>query len=171
MLRRWATTVTALPATVLITIPGLILYLSRRSRWSHSTARTSNARFWLAGLLGLVGVVLAIRTTSLFARVGKGTAAPWDPPRRLVIRGPYRYVRNPMITGLFLMLLAEVLFFWSWPLLIWMIFVAVANAIYMPLFEEKGLERRFGDDYLAYKHNVPRWIPRLTPWKPDTRRE
>jgi protein-S-isoprenylcysteine O-methyltransferase Ste14 len=170
MLRRWAAIVIGVP-TLLIVIPGLLLLLFRKTRYSHSVAPPSKPRLWLASLLGLAGVVLTMRTMSLFVRFGEGTAAPWDPPRRFVVRGPYRYVRNPMMTGFFLILFAEFLFLWSWPLLVWTAVVIIVNLIYMPLFEEKGLEKRFGDEYLAYKRHVPRWIPRLTPWRPNTGRE
>ena len=62
------------------------------------------------------------------------------------------------------MLAAEALMLRSWPLAAWMAAFFAANAVYFPLFEEKGLERRFGDDYRRYMANVPRWVPRLTPW-------
>jgi protein-S-isoprenylcysteine O-methyltransferase Ste14 len=97
----------------------------------------------------------------LFARVGEGTLAPWDPTRKLVVRGPYRHVRNPMITGVLAILLGEAALFGSWPLLVWAFGFFALNAIYMPLVEEPGLVRRFGDDYVRYRRNVPRWLPRL----------
>jgi protein-S-isoprenylcysteine O-methyltransferase Ste14 len=99
--------------------------------------------------------------------VGEGTIAPWDPPQRLVVRGVYRHVRNPMITGLCLVLLGEALLAASLPLLGLFAFGVIINVIYIPLSEEPGLARRFGDDYLTYKRNVPRWIPRLKPWQPE----
>jgi protein-S-isoprenylcysteine O-methyltransferase Ste14 len=98
-------------------------------------------------------------------KFGKGTPAPWDPPKSLVIQGPYRYVRNPMITGVLFMLLAEAIFFKSLPIAVWMIVFFLGNAVYFPLVEERGLEQRFGDDYWKYKTHVPRWIPRLRAWK------
>jgi protein-S-isoprenylcysteine O-methyltransferase Ste14 len=69
-----------------------------------------------------------------------------------------------MITGALLLLLAEALFFHSWPIAAWLILFFIGNAIYFPLVEEKGLEKRFGDEYLKYKARVPRWIPRLRTW-------
>jgi protein-S-isoprenylcysteine O-methyltransferase Ste14 len=104
------------------------------------------------------------RTITLFASVGRGTLAPWDPTRRLVVRGPYRHVRNPMISGVLSILLGEAALLGSFPLLAWFGVFFAANAIYMPLVEEPGLERRFGDDYRTYKRNVPRWVPRRKPW-------
>jgi protein-S-isoprenylcysteine O-methyltransferase Ste14 len=79
--------------------------------------------------------------------------------------GPYRFVRNPMILGVLLFLLAESIFFESWLLFGWMIIFFMGNAIYFPLVEERGLEERFGRDYRRYKEQVPGWIPRLKPWK------
>ena len=96
--------------------------------------------------------------------VGAGTPAPWAPPQRLVVRGPYRHVRNPMIASVLLMLGAESLFFGSWHLVGWLLVFFLGNAIYFPLVEERALERRFGNDYRLYKANVPRWIPSWRSW-------
>jgi protein-S-isoprenylcysteine O-methyltransferase Ste14 len=70
-----------------------------------------------------------------------------------------------MIAGVFFVLLGETSFFGSMWLLGWCAIFFLINMIYIPLFEEPGLAKRFGDDYLLYKRNVPRWIPRLTPWE------
>jgi protein-S-isoprenylcysteine O-methyltransferase Ste14 len=125
---------------------------------------------WLgivAGLpLAFAGLALMWRTIKLFSRLGEGTLAPWDPTRRMVIVGPYRYVRNPMITGVALVLLGEAALLGSLGILAWAGTFLVVNAVWMPLVEEPGLERRFGDEYDDYKRNVPRWVPRRTPWSP-----
>ena len=112
----------------------------------------------------LLGLALMVLTNRLFTTVGHGTLAPWEPPQRLVVRGVYQHVRNPMITGALSILLGEAIFFGSWWLLGWFGFALILNLIYIPLVEERGLAKRFGEDYLVYKQNVPRWIPRLTPW-------
>jgi protein-S-isoprenylcysteine O-methyltransferase Ste14 len=101
----------------------------------------------------------------LFSRLGQGTAAPWNPPRRLVIAGPYRHVRNPMISSVLIMLMAESLLLNSFVLLAWWAIFWLGNILYFPLKEEKDLERRFGASYAIYKKHVPRWVPRLRPWK------
>jgi protein-S-isoprenylcysteine O-methyltransferase Ste14 len=119
--------------------------------------------------IGLVGLVLAAGTIRRFATQGKGTLAPWDPPRKLVVAGVYRYVRNPMISGVLGILAGEGIFFCSIELFTWFAIFAAANAIYIPLFEEPGLDLRYGRDYLTYKAHVPRWIPRHKPWEPDWR--
>jgi protein-S-isoprenylcysteine O-methyltransferase Ste14 len=91
--------------------------------------------------------------------------APWAPPEKLVVLGPYRHVRNPMNSGMLLILGAEALLIGSWQLAVWMgVFFAVC-AVYFPCYEEPGLERRFGAAYRQYRANVPRWIPRLRPWE------
>jgi protein-S-isoprenylcysteine O-methyltransferase Ste14 len=124
---------------------------------------------WLAApgaVLIVGGLVLWAWTVALFARIGKGTLAPWDPTRRLVVDGPYRHVRNPMISGVISILLGEAALLGSWPLLAWALAFVALNATYIPLAEEPGLVRRFGDDYLRYRENVPRWLPRPSPWEP-----
>ena len=103
----------------------------------------------------------------LFATHGHGTPAPWDPPRRLVVLGPYRHVRNPMISGVVLFLIAEALVSRAPALAGWAAVFALANAVYFPLVEEPALVRRHGEAYRRYKRYVPRWIPRLTPWRGD----
>ncbi len=158
-------TIIVLPGTVLAFIPAIILLLTKDSRFPPKLITPSQICFWLALLAASIGFALCGWTLKLFTKYGEGTPAPWDPPRKLVIIGPYRYSRNPMITGALLVLMAEALFFYSWPIAAWMILFFVGNAIYFPLVEEKGLEKRFGDEYLKYKARVPRWIPRLRVWE------
>jgi protein-S-isoprenylcysteine O-methyltransferase Ste14 len=97
--------------------------------------------------------------------VGEGTLAPWDPPQKLVVVGPYRYVRNPMHSGAFMAMYGEGLLFGSTPLLIFVTAVFVFHWTYIPLMEERWLTNTFGEEYRLYKRNVPRWIPRVTPWE------
>jgi protein-S-isoprenylcysteine O-methyltransferase Ste14 len=115
----------------------------------------------IAGAIGL-----AFFATSLywFARHGRGTLAPWDPPRRLVVGGPYRYVRNPMIAGVIFILIGEALVLRSPPHMWWALVFTGINAVYIPLLEEPMLEARFGDDYMRYKRHVRRFVPRRAPW-------
>lgn len=120
----------------------------------------------VGALLVSLGLLLVTWTLRLFVMVGRGTLAPWDETTRLVVRGPYRHVRNPMITGVGTILAGEALFFRSWAIGICLAVFAGVNAIYMPLSEEPGLRRRFGSDYDEYRANVPRWLPRLRAWKP-----
>ncbi|MBT8286746.1 MAG: isoprenylcysteine carboxylmethyltransferase family protein [Flavobacteriaceae bacterium] len=112
----------------------------------------------------ITGVGLLLSTVFLFRSNGKGTLAPWSPPRRLVIKGPYRYVRNPMIIGVISILIGEAFYFNSIVLLIWAMLFFVINTINFEFFEERKLERRFGESYLNYKEAVPRWFPRRKPY-------
>ena len=158
-------TIILLPGTVLLFIPAIILMLTADSRFPPKLIRPSQICFWLALLAAGIGAVLCVWTANLFTKYDDGTPAPWDPPRKLVVIGPYRYVSNPMISGVLLLLLAEALLLHSWPIGAWMMLFLVGNAIYFPLVGEKGLEKRFGDEYLKYQARVPRWIPRLRPWE------
>ena len=150
-----------LPFTVAGVIPALIVWRTEEAELTWAFALPGAA---LAGL----GLLLVAETVALFARVGRGTLAPWDPTARLVVRGPYRHVRNPMITGVVFVLLGEAAVFGSVPLLIWAGAVFAVNAVYLPLVEEPGLSRRFGEDYETYRAHVPRWLPRVRPWDPSS---
>ncbi|MYK58518.1 MAG: isoprenylcysteine carboxylmethyltransferase family protein [Rhodospirillaceae bacterium] len=156
--------VVILPGTVLVFVPGAILWLSAGTPGAIALAGPEQPRFWIGIILAVGGFAFAVWTTRRFATAGKGTPAPWAPPTKLVVRGPYRHCRNPMISSALVMLGAEALFFGSWYLAGWMALFFVALKIAFVKFEEPELERRFGDDYLRYKANVPRWIPSQRPW-------
>ncbi len=154
-----------LPGTVTVVIPAAILVATGSVRVGWGLPGAAAALLVVAGVLLLVfGLVLLYRTIRLFAGAGQGTLAPWDPPRRLVVEGPYRHVRNPMISAVLFVLAGEAVLLGSPPLAAWLALFFAVNAAYFPLAEEPGLERRFGDDYRLYRRNVPRWIPRRTPW-------
>jgi protein-S-isoprenylcysteine O-methyltransferase Ste14 len=148
-----------LPIGVTIVIPSLIL-VSERVR--PVVGRVDLLGAVTGGPLVLVGLTLIAWTVSLFARKGRGTLAPWDPPRHLVVLGPYQHVRNPMITGVSIVVLGEALALHSIGLAAWGAAVVAINHVYFILSEEPGLRRRFGDEYERYSRNVPRWLPRLT---------
>ena len=161
---RHALAVLLLPVTVVVAVP---TWISLRE--SSNLAPPGTAAEW--ALLGL-GVAVLICGGVLFAASlrgfgvkGRGTLAPWDPPTNLVIAGPYAYVRNPMISGVILLLAGESLVLRSAPHALWAAFFALLNAVYIPLLEEPGLRRRFGSDYVEYSKHVPRLVPRLTPWR------
>ena len=115
----------------------------------------------VGALLIAAGVALVVWTVRLFMTVGRGTLAPWDPTSELVVLGPYRLVRNPMITGVATILAGQALFFRSWGIALEFAIFLVVNAIYFPLVEEPGLRRRFGAEYEEYRARVPRWLPRV----------
>jgi protein-S-isoprenylcysteine O-methyltransferase Ste14 len=158
-----------LPGVVTIVVP---VWIVGRTGPLYPGWSLAPALAWLPLVLGCVligfGLLLMYKTISLFAGFGEGTLAPWDPPRRLVVRGVYRRVRNPMLSGVFFVLLGEATLLGSTPILRWFLVVFAVNAVYIPLLEEPDLSRRFGEEYLDYKRNVPRWIPRLRPWVPKS---
>ena len=158
----------ALPLNVLIVIPAAILFWTHADDpgWRLEAPLSYVSRFAGAGFI-VVGLSLMYATIILFFRVGDGTLAPWDPPTKFVARGIYRHVRNPMMLGVFTILVGEALLFGSLGIFVWFACFAVGNMLYMPLMEEPALERRFGEPYRRYRANVPRWIPRRSPWQPS----
>ena len=153
-----------LPVTVLIIIPGAILWATGfKIGWGLGLPW--DAVVVLAGgiLMG-AGLYFLSITIWLFVNIGRGTLAPWSPTKKLVVIGPYRNVRNPMISGVLMTLLGESIVFGSVGIFVWFLLFFIVNHIYFIYSEEPGLEKRFGGEYLIYKKNVPRWIPRLRPW-------
>ena len=148
----------------MVIVPALIFSITRSEDNVLHVRGMDEPLYWLAVILGVGGIVISFWTVSLFFCHGDGTAAPWDPPKRLVVRGPYRYVRNPMIIGVILILFAEAIMLCSLPIAVWASIFLLANAIYFPFFEEPALKKRFGADYEQYCRCVGRWIPRATPW-------
>ncbi|MFQ5565886.1 MAG: methyltransferase family protein [Paracoccaceae bacterium] len=155
-----------LPGTALVYVPALIVWLTRNTSQAASFPPVS-AIAWLAGAaFAAAGLWLMIWTIRLFVtKGGGGTPAPWRPIRNLIVAGPYRYVRNPMLAGANLLLVAEAILLQSLPILLWMIVFVALNTVYFALSEEPQLEKRFGQSYTDYKRQVPRWIPRLTPYR------
>jgi protein-S-isoprenylcysteine O-methyltransferase Ste14 len=114
----------------------------------------------LAGiLLGAVGAAIALSCILAFAVVGRGTPAPFDPPRRLVVTGPYRFVRNPMYIGAAMALAGAALFYQSWALVGYLIALAVVTHLLVTFYEEPTLRRMFGDEYRGYCARTGRWWP------------
>ena len=149
-----------LPFTVTVVIPYFIAPLG-------NGFIPSSIFIKIAGIIFLVpGLILFITSLYLFINIGKGTLASWNPTQKLVIAGPYRYCRNPMISGVFFVLVGESLLFHSAVIFCWALIFFVINNLYFLLFEEPGLLKRFGSEYETYKKNVPRWIPRLKPFTP-----
>jgi protein-S-isoprenylcysteine O-methyltransferase Ste14 len=116
----------------------------------------------MAGLLLMaLGIGLLTACIFEFARSGRGTLSPVDPPRELVIRGLYRYVRNPMYLAVLTIVAGEVLLTRSVGLAIyWLVFFLAANMFVMT-YEEPTLRAQFGDSYEAYTAHVGRWLPSL----------
>ena len=140
----------------------VLLYLPARIlAWSGIVRPAEVATPQILGaILGSVGAALALWCVFTFAFVGKGTPAPFDPPRRLVIRGPYRFVRNPMYIGALLALGGATLYFQSIPLLLYCAAFLLVTHLFVLLYEEPTLRRTFGPEYESYLHHVHRWLPR-----------
>ena len=162
-LLRHALSVMLLPGTAVVLVP---LWILRRYGVELTWPRTAGGIAIAAGgvLLLIPGVLLFAASLQRFFTSGRGTLAPWDPPARLVVTGPYRYVRNPMISGVIFMLFAIALLLRSRPHAAWAGTFVLINMIYIPLLEEPGLAARFGADYDSYRKHVRRFVPRLTPW-------
>jgi protein-S-isoprenylcysteine O-methyltransferase Ste14 len=153
-----------LPAVVAGVIP---VWIARRN---HVALGATDAAAVLAigagAIVGVIGLWLFAYSLAHFATRGRGTLAPWDPPRELVVSGPYRFVRNPMIFGVCFILAGEALVLRSAPHAWWAFVFTLANLILIPLVEEPMLRARFGRSYDEYAANVRRLIPRLEPWAP-----
>jgi protein-S-isoprenylcysteine O-methyltransferase Ste14 len=153
-----------LPGTVAVGVPAVVLLGSGEDEIVFGL---DGALHVLLGAVGVIlfaaGLALWLWTVVLLARIGKGTLAPWDPTQRLVVAGPYRHVRNPMISGVLLVLLGEAIVFGSYWLLGWAALFLLLNTLWFGAFEEPDLERRFGSAYTAYRDAVPRWLPRRRP--------
>ena len=108
----------------------------------------------------MIGLVIYAWTAFDFAWTGRGTPAPIDPPRRLVVHGLYRYVRNPMYTGVLLVIVGEAVLRRSWQTVEYAVVIAVMFAGLVVLLEEPLLRSQFGPAYSQYCSKVPRWLPR-----------
>ena len=147
-----------LPFSVTCIIPALIYDPGDQAMPQHVLFRLSGA-----GLI-VAGASVFVYTVFLFNRFGKGTLAPWSPKAKLIISGPYRYCRNPMISGVGLVLIGESFIFHSATILIWTFAFFTINTLYFLFIEEPDLSRKFGEAYISYRKNVPRWLPRRTPF-------
>jgi protein-S-isoprenylcysteine O-methyltransferase Ste14 len=141
---------------VLVFLPARVL------SWSGVTRPAAIAAPQVVGMVvGAVGAALALWCVLTFAFVGKGTPAPFDPPRQLVVRGPYRCVRNPMYVGAGLALIGAVLYYESAALLGFAGIFFLATHLFVVWYEEGTLRRMFGEEYDTYCRRVRRWWPRL----------
>jgi protein-S-isoprenylcysteine O-methyltransferase Ste14 len=139
----------------------LLIYLpSRVLLWSGIVRPATMQTPQIAGMIvATLGALLALWCVVTFVHIGKGTPAPFDPPRRLVVRGPYRFVRNPMYLGGALTLAGAALFYRSLFLLAYGCIFLLAFSLFVLFYEEPTLRRTFGPDYEAYCHRVARWLP------------
>ena len=128
---------------ILIHTPCLILvplYIEKKISISSISA-------FLAGVIFMSsGIYIMARTISGFIRIGGGTLAPWSPTRKLIIKGMYRYVRNPMIIGVIIVLIGESIAILSFKIFIWVTIFFIMNNIYFLIYEEPDLLKKFGDE-------------------------
>lgn len=154
-------------AIFLVIAPGTVAVLVPRwiSRWSFSPPLFGLSGFRVLGVvLILCGGFVLLDSFARFARQGLGTPAPPMPTRHLVVTGLYRYVRNPMYVGVCAMIVGQGLLFGDTRVLSYGVWIAVAFALFVLLYEEPKLRRTFGAEYDEFCAHVPRWIPRVTPW-------
>ena len=146
-------------------VAGLLPWWLTRWRPSAGFAHWLPAR--LIGVLILVaGAASLIHAFARFVIDGVGTPAPIAPPSHLVVAGLYRYVRNPMYLAVIATILGQALLLWRPVLLGYAALVTAGMVAFVLGYEQPALTRRFGDEYTTYRHAVPGWWPRLTPWRP-----
>ncbi len=141
------------PGTVAVLVPYAIL-----ASGSGLRVPALGVLQYAAAILLLVGLAIYTWCVSDFARAGRGTPAPIDPPKALVVRGLYRVTRNPMYVGVLCVLLGEAAFFSSFRLLVYALAVFAAFQTFVVAYEEPTLTRTFGEAYEQYRRTVPRWF-------------
>lgn len=145
------------PGTVTVIVPRIIV------EHTHSEHPVASL---LLSPLGCLGSILIVSGGAVllhciwdFAVEGRGTLAPIDPPKQLVVHGLYRYVRNPMYVGVIWILIGESCVFRLTNLLIYTIFVFAMVSAFIIFYEEPALTKKFGESYIAYANRVRRWVP------------
>jgi protein-S-isoprenylcysteine O-methyltransferase Ste14 len=139
--------------------------------WYFTRWRTAAPLFggegsrWLGALLVLAAAAVVIECFARFAWKGIGTPAPVAPTRHLVVSGLYRHVRNPMYVGVVTAIFGQALWFGSKTLLMYGVLLFAGFFLFVLVYEEPALRRQFGAEYEAYCRAVPRWLPRIRPWK------
>jgi protein-S-isoprenylcysteine O-methyltransferase Ste14 len=157
-----------LPIIVLLIVPWLLMWITEDTSLDWPQVGFLNLMIILIGItLLFTGLLLLAACIRMFNTVGEGTLAPWAPTKKLVVISVYRYMRNPMITGVLFALLGETIILSNYALFLWFLVFFIGNHIYFIKSEEPDLRERFGDEYEEYFENVPRWLPRKTPWIPS----
>lgn len=107
-----------------------------------------------------VGVFIYLWCASNFAIIGKGTPAPIDPPKNLVVKGPHKIVRNPMYLAVITTLIGESVLFESYMILFYVLIFFAIFHLFIVFYEEPTLKKQFKDEYKNYLRTVPRWVPK-----------
>ena len=121
----------------------------------------------VGAVLLAAGAAALVHAFVRFVVEGFGTPAPVAPPRRLVVGGLYRYVRNPMYLAVLAAIAGQALLLWQPILLPYAVIMALAFVLFVLGYEQPSLQRQFGAQYEAYRRAVPAWWPRLRPWRPE----
>lgn len=148
------------PGTVAVYVPWLICH------WRvHAPFPGFMVLRVVGGVLIVVGAAALLECFARFALQGIGTPAPVFPTKHLVVRGFYRFVRNPMYVSVLAALIGQALWFGSWGIVLWAAAAWLAAHLFVIGYEEPTMKRTFESEYETYREHVPRWIPRLTPWE------
>jgi protein-S-isoprenylcysteine O-methyltransferase Ste14 len=146
------------------TVAGLVPWWI--TRWRMQPPQLGFSGFRVIGALMIAaGIAVVLDSFARFALQGLGTPAPILPTRHLVVSGLYQYVRNPMYVGVLGIILGQGLLFGDARLFAYGILLWLGVHVFVVGYEEPTLRRSFGAEYEAFRHNVPRWIPRLSPWR------
>ena len=143
------------PGTVVVLIPLWLLWRSAAASTATSVSAT------VGGIMIAAGALLYVACAFNFAALGRGTPSPLDPPKALVARGSYAFVRNPMYIGAVTIVCGEAVLFRAPLLLAYAALIFVAASLFIVLYEEPHLSRKFGPGYDEYRRRVPRWFPRV----------
>ena len=144
-----------------ILAPGMVAGVIPLALFQTGSQTQTGLLSYLAFPLWLIGVTTLLWCFWDFLVKGRGTPAPIDPPKELVVTGLYNHIRNPMYVGIAVILVAHFLWFGFWSLLIYFVVVVIAFHSFVTFYEEPNLRKRFGSAYEEYLKRVPRWIPRL----------
>jgi protein-S-isoprenylcysteine O-methyltransferase Ste14 len=167
-MRKWAAIVGT--AVFFVVAPGVVAGLIPYwiTGWRLQPGLLDHAAVRGVGVVAVVaGLVPLIESFARFALEGHGTPAPVFATRWLVVTGFYRYVRNPMYVGVLAVIVGQVLLFGEVRLLAYAAVVWLCFHLFTVAYEEPTLRRTYGTHYDAYAAAVPRWIPRLAPWRAD----
>ncbi len=144
------------PATVAVYLPMIVLKL-----WKQRIESLPEFVHWVGVVPMVIGLIILLACVAEFALRGKATPAPIDAPKRLVVSGLYRFVRNPMYVGVVTLVFGEAIYLMSPPLLLYSVFAWLMFQLFITTYEEPTLRKNFGEEYEAYCQRVRRWIPRF----------
>ena len=142
------------PGVAVFLIPLIILWTRGYDLWPPAIG----GRHFVGGALVFAGTLVALFVIFRFVDEGQGTISPLDPTKKLVIRGIYRYTRNPMYIAAVTVVIGEAIFWWSFELLVYAAVLFTAFFLFVVLHEEPRLRREFGDEYVDYCSRVRRWL-------------